>query len=117
MGKVCLRSLALAFRGQARLPNLINQRPVADVQRQRRLSAVPFVFTQRIEYQVPFHLADRLLGNSLERDSAVKSHSEWSSGARPRQPLRLSSIERTKNRVPRNHILQFANVSSPFPAR
>src|SRR5580692_12967130 len=57
--------------GQPGIANLIEQSPVADAQRPRRLLPVPVAILQNFQNHLPLQLAHRLAGQLLQIDLPV----------------------------------------------
>ena len=59
------------IRRQARIPDLVEQRAIADVQHLRGALPVPVVGLQYLQDELTFQVADRIARDFLQRDAAV----------------------------------------------
>src|ERR1700731_4753234 len=61
-----------AIRWQARIPDFIEQRAIADAQRSRRLLAVPMIRLEHLQNHFPLQFARRLTRQLLQRNWPIK---------------------------------------------
>ena len=66
-----LRTASGTVGWQTGVANLIEQRPIADVEGASRLLAVPVVMLQHLQNDLAFQFMDRLAGYLLQRDGPV----------------------------------------------
>src|SRR5215469_1779741 len=61
-----------AIRWQARIPDFIEQRAIADAQRSRRLLAIPMIRLQHLQNHFPLQFPRRLARQLLQRNWPIK---------------------------------------------
>ena len=98
---------------QAGVPNLIQQRAIADVQGPRSLLAVPVVVVQDFQNNFALQGARRLPGKFLQRDRAVEVDVRAQHVRVARLQVAADAILAAQDHITLDQIFEFADVPRP----